>query len=103
MVDQFRFSAISRFSAASRSGLGTRADDEETVVSIRGHRTACRSRTGWEELGLIAAARGLSLAALIIEIDRTRSGGLSSAVRLFVLEDLRQKAAACRTVAPDLD
>ena len=57
----------------------------------------------WEELGLIAAARGLSLAALITEIDRTRSGGLSSAVRLFVLEDLRQKAAACRTVAPDLD
>jgi len=73
-------------------------------VSIRGHRTSLSLEDGfWEELGLIAAARGLSLAALITEIDRTRSGGLSSAVRLFVLEDLRQKAAACRTVAPDLD
>lgn len=73
-------------------------------VSIRGHRTSLSLEDEfWEELGAIAATRGVSLAALITEIDRTRTGGLSSAVRLFVLEDLRQKAAACRTVAPDLD
>ena len=73
-------------------------------VSIRGHRTSLSLEDGfWEELGAIAATRGVSLAALITEIDRTRTGGLSSAARLFVLEDLRQKAAACRTVAPDLD
>ena len=73
-------------------------------VSIRGHRTSLSLEDGfWEELGAIAATRGVSLSALITEIDRTRTGGLSSAVRLFVLEDLRQKAAACRTVAPDLD
>ena len=73
-------------------------------LSIRGHRTSLSLEDGfWAELTAIAAERGLSVAALITEIDRTRTGGLSSAVRLFVLEALRQKAAACRTVTPDLD
>lgn len=73
-------------------------------LSIRGHRTSLSLEDGfWEELTAIAAERGQSVAALITEIDRTRTGGLSSAVRLFVLEALRQKAAACRTVTPDLD
>ena len=73
-------------------------------LSIRGHRTSLSLEDGfWEELAVIAAERGQSVAALITEIDRTRTGGLSSAVRLFVLEALRQKAAACRTVTPDLD
>ena len=73
-------------------------------LSIRGHRTSLSLEDGfWEELAAIAAERGQSVAALITEIDRTRTGGLSSAVRLFVLEALRQKAAACRTVTPDLD
>ena len=73
-------------------------------LSIRGHRTSLSLEDGfWEELTAIAAERGQSVAALITEIDRTRTGGPSSAVRLFVLEALRQKAAACRTVTPDLD
>ena len=73
-------------------------------LSIRGHRTSLSLEDGfWEELAAIATERGQSVAALITEIDRTRAGGLSSAVRLFVLEALRQKAAACRTVTPDLD
>lgn len=73
-------------------------------LSIRGHHTSLSLEDGfWEELTAIAAERGQSVAALITEIDRTRTGGLSSAVRLFVLEALRQKAAACRTVTPDLD
>ena len=73
-------------------------------LSIRGHRTSLSLEDGfWEELAAIAAERGQSVAALITEIDRTRTGGLSSAVRLFILEALRQKAAACRTVTPDLD
>ena len=73
-------------------------------LSIRGHRTSLSLEDGfWEELAAIAAERGQSVAALITEIDRTRTGGLSSAVRLFILEALRQKAAACRTMTPDLD
>ena len=73
-------------------------------VSIRGHRTSLSLEDGfWDELSAIALARGMSVAALITEIDRTRTGGLSSAVRLFILEDLKQKAAACRTDAAKLD
>ena len=73
-------------------------------VSIRGHRTSLSLEAAfWEELGSIAAERGLSVAALITEIDRTRTGGLSSAVRLFVLDDLKLKAAACRTEPAKLD
>ena len=73
-------------------------------VSIRGHRTSLSLEDGfWEELTTIATARGLSVAALITEIDHERTAGLSSAVRLFILEDLRQRAAACRTAAAELD
>ena len=67
-------------------------------VSIRGHRTSLSLEDAfWDELSAIAQAREMSVAALITEIDRTRTGGLSSAIRLFILEDLKQKAAACRT------
>ena len=73
-------------------------------VSIRGHRTSLSLEEAfWDELSDSARSRGISVAALITEIDRTRTGGLSSAVRLFILEDLKQKAAACRTEAANLD
>jgi len=73
-------------------------------VSIRGHRTSLSLEDAfWDELSDSARSRGISVAALITEIDRTRTGGLSSAVRLFILEDLKQKAAACRTEEANLD
>lgn len=73
-------------------------------VSIRGHRTSLSLEDAfWDELSTMAKTRDMSVAALITEIDRTRSGGLSSAVRLFILEDLKQKAAACRTEPVKLD
>ncbi|MGC6454625.1 MAG: ribbon-helix-helix domain-containing protein [Candidatus Puniceispirillaceae bacterium] len=73
-------------------------------ISIRGHRTSLSMEDAfWDELARAARERGLSVAGLVTEIDRTRRGGLSSAVRLFILEDLKQKAAACRTNASPLD
>jgi predicted DNA-binding ribbon-helix-helix protein len=36
----------------------------------------------------VADKRGIGISALITEIDEMRSGGLSSAIRLFVLADL---------------
>lgn len=73
-------------------------------VSIRGHRTSLSLEDAfWDELSTMAQTRDMSVAALITEIDQTRSGGLSSAVRLFILEDLKQKAAACRTEPVKLD
>ena len=73
-------------------------------VSIRGHRTSLSLEDGfWGELPRIAQLRGTSVAGLIAEIDNSRSGGLSSAVRLFVLDTLKQEVAACRTKASSLD
>ncbi|MBN9489666.1 MAG: ribbon-helix-helix domain-containing protein [Alphaproteobacteria bacterium] len=63
-------------------------------VTIDGHRTSISLEDGfWEELAAIAEARHLSLNALVAEIDRIRgtSGNLSSALRLHVLETLRQR------------
>ena len=72
-------------------------------VSIRGHRTSLSLEDAfWDALSAIASERGISIAALITEIDQTRASGLSSAVRLFILEDLKQKAAACRTESAKL-
>ena len=73
-------------------------------LSIRGHRTSLSLEDAfWDELGQIAALRGQSVASLITEIDRTREGGLSSAVRVFILETVKQNAAACRTLDASLD
>ena len=73
-------------------------------VSISGHRTSLSLEDGfWEELARIAQLRGTSVASLIAEIDNSRSGGLSSAVRLFVLDTLKQEVAASRTKASQLD
>jgi predicted DNA-binding ribbon-helix-helix protein len=65
-------------------------------ITIDGHRTSLSLEDAfWEELGGLARARGLSLAALVAKIDHARgtSGNLSSALRLHVLEALRQKAS----------
>jgi predicted DNA-binding ribbon-helix-helix protein len=61
-------------------------------VAIRGHRTSVSlEQPFFEELERIARTRGRSMAALIAEIDENRAEGtnLSSAIRLFVLADLR--------------
>lgn len=69
-------------------------------VSIRGHRTSLSLEDPfWNELLLLANESGTSVAGLIAEIDKNRQAGLSSAVRIFVLQALKQKAAACRTVS----
>ena len=73
-------------------------------LSIRGHRTSLSLEDAfWDELAGLADERGQSVAGLITEIDRARQAGLSSAVRLFILQALKQKAAACRTVSPAPD
>ena len=61
-------------------------------VIIAGHKTSVSlEEPFWEELAAIAAARGQSISRLIGEIDRTRNGNLSSALRLLVLDDLRRR------------
>jgi predicted DNA-binding ribbon-helix-helix protein len=65
-------------------------------ITIDGHRTSISLEDAfWAELSAIAAARGLSLNALVAEIDRGRvaqnGGNLSSALRLHVLADLKTR------------
>ena len=58
-------------------------------VAIDGHRTSVSLEPEfWQALKNIAAARRESLSALVSEVDRTRQGNLSSALRVFVLEEM---------------
>ncbi|WP_428678355.1 ribbon-helix-helix domain-containing protein [Reyranella sp.] len=63
-------------------------------VTIDGHRTSISLEDAfWSELSALSQARGLSLNALVAEIDRGRAQeltNLSSALRLYVLHELRQ-------------
>lgn len=64
-------------------------------AALHGHRTSFSLEDAfWDELKVIAAARGLSLARLLAEIDDTRpaDSNLSSAARVYVLTWLKQAA-----------
>ncbi len=61
-------------------------------VLIAGHQTSVSLENAfWAALKRIAEARGVSVNRLITDIDRERpgnlSGNLSSAIRIFVLEN----------------
>ncbi|MHB2264344.1 ribbon-helix-helix domain-containing protein [Aliihoeflea sp. PC F10.4] len=65
-------------------------------LSIRGHSTSISLEDAFfEELNRIAAERSLSFAALVSIVDeaRDRRTNLSSALRLFVLDDLKRHSA----------
>jgi predicted DNA-binding ribbon-helix-helix protein len=67
-------------------------------VSIAGHATSVSLETPfWDELRAIARAEGLTLAGLIARVDAGRAGrNLSSELRVFVLERVRERAGADR-------
>lgn len=59
-------------------------------LTVAGHRTSLSLEEAfWRELKLLARQDGLSVAALVERIDRERAGNLSSAVRVYILERLR--------------
>ena len=67
-------------------------------ITIHGHRTSVSlEEPFWNILRAIANQRGLSLASLVQMIDKERKGGLSSALRLFVLAELKQNTAGHAT------
>lgn len=69
------------------------AEIRKRSVKISGHRTSVSIENGfWDALKDIAAAKAISVNALIEEIDRDRQGNLSSAIRLYVLGCLQKKA-----------
>lgn len=69
---------------------------QKRSVTISGHQTSISlEEPFWRELKNLAKQKSMTLAALIGQIDRTRTGdNLSSALRLAVLQNLQQKLAA---------
>ncbi len=62
-------------------------------VEIAGHRTSLSLEEAfWRALKRLAAQDGVSINRLIARIDRERTGNLSSAVRVYVLERLKAEA-----------
>lgn len=66
-------------------------------VNIAGHSTSVTlEQAFWDALREAAARRGLSISALIAEIDQARAGdsgapNLSSAIRVYVLRVLKER------------
>lgn len=61
-------------------------------VKIAGHLTSVSlEEPFWAELKKLAAAEEISLNELVNKIDKSRSGNLSSALRLYVLEKLSSR------------
>ena len=60
-------------------------------VKIDGHKTSiCLEDAFWSSLKAIAQAQGATVAQTVTTIDKTREqANLSSAVRLFVLDQVR--------------
>lgn len=68
---------------------------EKHSATIRGHRTSFSlEQPFFSELERLAQMRGITVAALIAEVDAAREDGanLSSALRLHVLENLKREA-----------
>ena len=60
-------------------------------VMIAGHRTSVSLEPEfWNELKRIAEKRGETVSSLITRVDETRSGNLSSALRILVLWELKK-------------
>ena len=68
---------------------------QKRSLTIHGHRTSISlEEPFWIALNDIAKARKQSLASLVQMIDEERVGGLSSAIRMFILAELRHQLAA---------
>lgn len=91
-------------SAATTSGTGAAriAADEAAMakrsVVIAGHKTSISLETAfWRALKHAAEQRGTTVNRLVTEIDADRAGNLSSAIRVFLLEEAL--SAPARTTA----
>ena len=61
-------------------------------MTVAGHRTSLSVEEAfWDELKAIARAEGVSVTRLVERIDRARRGNLSSAIRVFVLEQVKAR------------
>ena len=80
---------------AALARLAADTPERKRSVVLAGHRTSVSVEPlFWDEWRRVAAARDVSLNALVAEIDRSSagSGSLSSALRVFVLRQVRAAA-----------
>ncbi len=71
---------------------------QKRSLTIHGHRTSISlEEPFWVALNDIAKARQQSVASLVQMIDKERVSGLSSAIRIFILAELRHQLAASTT------
>ena len=62
-------------------------------IVLTGHKTSVSLEDGfWVALKEIAQRQRMPVSALVARIDGTRAGNLSSAIRIFVLNDYRRSA-----------
>jgi predicted DNA-binding ribbon-helix-helix protein len=72
---------------------------QKRSLTIHGHRTSISlEEPFWLALNDIAKTRQQSVASLVQMIDKDRVGGLSSAIRVFILAELRHQLAASTTI-----
>ncbi len=68
------------------------AEIRKHSVILAGHSTSVSLEDiFWQELKLVAASEKRSLNNLIAEIDRKRQNNLSSALRVYVLANLKRR------------
>lgn len=64
-------------------------------VTIAGHRTSVSIEDAfWDVLKDVASRRNISLNRLVGEIDKSRAGNLSSALRVYVVQHLLSRDSA---------
>ena len=68
---------------------------EKRSIRIARHATSITlEKEFWDELKALATRRKLSLNQLVGDIDQTRRGNLSSALRLYVLQELKKRGTS---------
>ena len=74
-------------------------------IVIAGHKTSVSLEEAfWSGLKQIASGRKRTLSEIVSTIDSQRTqGNLSSAIRLFVLDEYRHRIAAADVQTPSLD
>tara|TARA_B100000925_G_C21790055_1_gene380090 strand:+ start:254 stop:499 length:246 start_codon:yes stop_codon:yes gene_type:complete len=67
-------------------------DIKKHSVNLGGHKTSISlENIFWDQIKNLAADRGVTVNQLLTEIDLDRTGNLSSAARVFVLENVRNE------------
>lgn len=98
MGRSFKDGGPQQIAAEAPPGVAPETIERHAVV-IAGHRTSVSlERAFWDALREIAERRGVAINRLITDVDRERRGNLSSALRLFVLAELRAAASVGKAI-----